>query len=41
MVHPRVLAWHREFEKDNLYCLSDDLSDEMDNNEAMISYYGS
>jgi hypothetical protein len=38
MAHPRVLAWHREFEQDNMR-LDDDLGDEMDNDEAMMSYY--
>jgi hypothetical protein len=41
MAHPRVLAWHREYEQDDMQCLGDDLSDEMDNDEAMMSYYDS
>ena len=41
MAHPRVLAWHREFEQDRMHYNDDDLGDEMDNDEAMMSYYDS
>jgi hypothetical protein len=39
MAHPRVLAWQRGFERDGIHCLDDELGDEMDNEEAMMSYY--
>jgi hypothetical protein len=39
MAHPRVLTWHREFEQDDMHYLDDELGDEMDNEEAMMSYY--
>ena len=39
-MHPRVLAWHREFEQDNIRHLEDDLGDEMDFEEAILNYYG-
>ena len=41
MAHPRVLAWHREFEEAGMHCNDNDLGDEMDNDEAMMSYYDS
>lgn len=41
MAHQRVLAWHREFEQDGMHYNDHNLGDEMDNDEAMMSYYDS
>jgi len=39
VAHPRVLAWHKEFEQDDMHSLDDELCDEMDSEEAMMHYY--
>lgn len=39
MAHPRVLAWQSHFE-DDTHCLDDEFGYEMDNEEAMLNYYG-
>jgi len=40
MAHPRVLAWHKQYEQDSddMYA-RDDLSEEMDNYEAIVNYH--